>query len=110
MVNDPLMAQAYENEINQFDADIMQANADYAKARANGDPIAMGQASRAMQIAEQGRFEYMQWAHQRVAEMQAAPQPHPRGLSDDQMEHARICGISPDEYADGDIMCQQQRR
>jgi hypothetical protein len=107
---DEFLSQTYDAAMRAYNAEMAEAQADFAKAQAAYDPVAAADATRKMSDIRIRAGEYHRMAAEHVAAQAAAPEPNPRNLTDEQMEHARVCGVSPEQYADNAIECERQGR
>jgi hypothetical protein len=107
---DEFLNATYAAAMRTYDAELAEANAEYIRAQSDMDPIAAADAGRrySATLVQRDMFHHVAVGQANAAA--AAPRQNPRGLSDDQMEAARVCGVTPDEYADGYIACDHQGR
>jgi hypothetical protein len=110
MAVDDFLTHSWSQRVAAIQADQAQARANLAAAQANGDTAAAGEAIEHIAFADQRLYALANIQQRYEASQQLGPQPNPRGLTDEQMEAARVCGVTPDEYADGAIECGRQQR
>ena len=94
-------ARVFNQAMGGFQADLMAASAEFQKAELAGDAETAAAWSSEMANIEVRATAYRQMAERAVAAQASQPAPNKYGLSDDQVEAARLCGVSDEVYAAG---------
>ena len=104
------MREVYDAAMSEFDHRYTEQQFKMNEALRNGDRLSAGQFSIEMSKIETDRLNYDHNARRMVAAIEAAPRPDPHGLNADQHEHAAICGVDPETYAEGVRQCYADGR
>jgi len=109
MADDPNIA-ALERQIARHAVNMKNAETHILDARLSGDQQREDEAVEAW-CASNHTIGMLQSQRQQYEAQQAvAPRQNPRNLTDVQMEHAKACGVTADEYADGIEACARAGR
>ena len=98
---DNFRARVFNQAMGGFQADLMAASAEFQKAELAGDAETAAAWSSEMANIEVRATAYRQMAERAVAAQASQPAPNKYGLSDDQVEAAKACGVDEKTYAEG---------
>lgn len=100
----------YSAAMGQYQSQLIDAQAQFAKADLDGDEVSAMHASQDMARIRREAAEYAQMAREDAAAIASAPREHPNGLTPEMQEAARISGVTDDEYARGFENAVSKRR
>lgn len=97
---DPKFLKTVRDEaMRDYAAQANVANAEFVQAELTGNHLAAAAAAQKLAAISIHVAELNRMGDVAEAAVQNGPQPNKFGLSDAQVEHARICGVTEEEYA-----------
>lgn len=100
----------YSAAMGQYQSQLIDAQAQFAKADLDGDEVSAMHATQEMARVRREAAEYDQMAREDAAVMASVPRPNEYGLSAAEQEAARTADVSEEVYASGKAEMFRRKR
>jgi hypothetical protein len=101
MSDNQFLTWTYDQALATYQAEMLEAQADFQRASVTNDAAAAADAARQMADIRVRAGEFDRMCREHAQQLAAAPKPHPHGLSNAEVEAARVAGVTDAEYAEG---------
>lgn len=110
MPDNSFRQQTYNIAMGGFQADLLAAQAEFQKAEIAGDAQTAAAWLTEMANIRARANETHRIASEEVAAQAAAPKVNPFGLTDEEMEAAKLCDVDPKIYAEGIVERERRKK